>query len=252
MGTWASIVADPEAGAMTSLVGGLSQNGPVKTCSYIMGILYCDLTPPTDWGSGYGYGYLRQVFSVQSNDGTLPIGTPVWVQANIQMEGVFDGNGLGSMQAVVILNKIENASWLSWSWTNGCLKWNVLQEAILPFFPNMLGYKTIGIDSSSAIDQDDDGLKEFNFSENITANVSVGNVIVVETFLKSDISLENPAELGSSEGWNGEVPEALMLNPGNVTDEGLKASIQQYGNNLKTTLITNTPGAILVPYTHSP
>ncbi len=97
-----------------------------------------------------------------------------------------------------------------------------------------------------------DGLKDFNFSERITANVSVDDIVFVETFLRSDVSLENPVGTGEKEGWAGKAPDDLISDPSNTTEERVKASVEQWGNHVQTTLTTTTTSVILVPYTISP
>ncbi len=252
MSTWGSMVADPQTGSMTSLVGALNKDGPIKTCFGWLGGLICYPTIPPTWGFGYGYGYLRQVMRVES-DGTLPMGALVEIRANVSMEGVFDGDDSSSVEAVAILNKIENAGWLQNG--NNCLNWSFVQEGLPRRFPDMLGYKQFRADSTTAVDQDSDGLKDFIFVDSITANVNVGDIVVVETFLRSELSLVNPEFLGESgekEGWAGEAPNDLISDPSNMTEGRVKASVEQCGNHAQITLTTPTPGAILVPYTNSP
>ncbi|MGQ9645898.1 MAG: BACON domain-containing protein [Thermodesulfobacteriota bacterium] len=252
MSTWGSMVADPQTGSMMSLVGALNKDGPIKTCFGWLGGLICDPTIPPTWGFGYGYGYLRQVMRVES-DGTLPKGALVEIKANISIEGVFDGDDSSSVEALVILNKIENATWLQGQ--NQCITWSYAQEMIPIYSPNTLGYKQFRADSTTAVDQNNDGLKDFSIADSITANVNVGDIVVVETFLRSELSLVNPeffGESGEKEGWAGEAPNDLISDPSNMTEERVRASVEQCGNHAQTTLTTPTPGAILVPYTNSP
>lgn len=252
MSTWGAMVADPQTGSMTSLVGGLNHDGPIKTCFGWLGGLICDPTIPPTWGFGYGYGYMRQVMRVES-DGTLPMGAAVGIKANISIAGVFDGDDLSSVEALVILNKVENAGWLQNG--NNCLSWQYVQEGLPQLLDGMLGYKQFRSDSTTAVDQNSDGLKDFNFVDSITANVNVGDIVVVETFLRSELSLVNPEYLGESgekKGWAGEAPHDLFSDPYNITEEMVKTSVEDHGNHVRTTLTTPTPGAILVPYTNSP
>ncbi len=141
MASWGGIIADPEGGTITSLVGAWHHGGPTQQ--------YCVPNPfgpgeicygiPSTWGFGAAYGYIRQVVRVES-DGTLQAGDPVEIEASISVQG--------SVTPVLFLTKLENVTWLEWA---EYLTWGAVEDMLgTPYVLDaMLGY--IGPRSSRSL-----------------------------------------------------------------------------------------------------
>ncbi len=241
MAGWGGIIADPEAGAITSLVGASNVNGPTHQYCVPFGQGQICYPPPSTWGFISAYGYIRQAFKVES-DGTLQPDASVQIQASITYGNLLDGDPGGSLTPVLFLNTIENLTYLEWM-EDEYLNWGGVQDILgtPELLDSMLAYIGPGRPVPGPLT---DGM----FTDSVTATVSVGDVVVVETMLRAVVSLDNPGASGEAEAWAGTEPSALKHNYDNATNQRVRELVGEHGNTLHSSLTTDTPGALLVPY----
>jgi len=237
--SWGGIIVDQEEGKISSLVGATNDDdGPTAQ--------YCVDNPfgtgpicygiPSTWGYGSAYGYIRKVVSVES-DGTLQPGDPVEIEASLSLQG--DGVQSGShVRPVLFLTRMGDAEWHTWG---EYLNWGGVEDVLgtPDMVDSMLGYMDLSV---IPVDPTD-------YTNSISASVSVGDVIVMETMFRAYSSLDNPGSDGQNEEtWAGSEPVDLKTHLSNATTEHVKGFVQQNGNTVQSFITATTQGAVLVPY----
>ena len=237
--SWGGIIVDQEEGKISSLVGATNDDdGPTAQ--------YCVDNPfgtgpicygiPSTWGYGSAYGYIRKVVSVES-DGTLQPGDPVEIEASLSLQG--DGVQSGShVRPVLFLTRMGDAEWHTWG---EYLNWGGVEDVLgtPDMVDSMLGYMDLSV---IPVDPTD-------YTNSISASVSVGDVIVMETMFRAYSSLDNPGSDGQNEEtWAGSEPVDLKTHLSNATTEHVKEFVQQNGNTVQSFITATTQGAVLVPY----
>jgi hypothetical protein len=235
MASWGGVITDPDTRTIWSITGAKNHNGP--TTQYCVDVPWLPggkicYPPPSTWGYGSSYGYLRKVFVVQST-GTLQQGDPVSVNASIKSNIVHEGDGTASSMGVLFLNKLSEAVWLSMGMAREYLRWGDVLD--------LLGTPSI-VDNMLALLQ----VNENNVDESI-ATVAVGDVIILELMFNNTIKQSNPGSSGEAEGWAGEKPDYMFTSPVYTRTDSIKELIMKHGNRLSYDLECLTQGAILSP-----
>jgi len=237
MASIGSVVAEPASKQIWCLTGAMTRNGPVAP--------YCVPNPfgsgeicypaPSTWGEGISYGYMRKVVVVQST-GTLQTGDPVDINASLEVQGTYEGDGWDALsKGVLFLSKMSETFWLAGIVGREYLRWSDVEDILgTPDILNsMLGYLVIDLNS------DDD----------ITATVAIGDTIIVEVAFNNTVKHTNPGDISGEEGWNGQRPEFLFSNIDNTRTDAFTSLIKDNGNSLIYDLTSLTAGAILEPVT---
>ncbi len=168
-------------------------------------------------GSATASGYMSQAFRVTS-DGSLNIGDSVSVQANFALDGEFSGPGRGNVKGIVFLNKVDNSNQDMYYHSNDYLDFGLADQIYWEddITTNaMLGliyfaeYKT-GVAGFS-----------IDFNETIEADVSVGDIVLIETML-----------------W---------IETNAISTDGVQYSHADFDNTLSSQLSSLTAGATLEP-----
>ena len=165
-------------------------------------------------GHGTAYGYISQVFTV-GTDGSLQPGASVNVDVDMLLEGVIDSQSQQASVGALAVLKHFDPSTQYFDFDGSLVDFVPLSSFLDLFFtpdgfgPELGRVQHSAFQSTSAV----------NFQGSTAANVSVGDVLVLETMLL----VEN--HLGFS--------------------DGLGESWTDFHNTLGSTLTTSTPGAIL-------
>jgi hypothetical protein len=216
--SWAGVTVDPQAGRINTLVGAANDGGPTEP--YCLQAFCWE--PPDEWGFAQGFGYCRQVFSVQS-DGALQLGDPVEIQVNFTMQG-------SGVFGRALLTDAQRVDWLT-EWQK-YLQWDAALEVAHPDYA-----------SSSFLTLDLQPVMPA-----IEAQVAVGDVLVLETLCRSEVVLANPFGAGSDEQWVAGEPSPLKTDPLNADEDNVQQLIGDYGNQLTFEVTVQTPGAEIEAY----
>ena len=228
-GSWGGVIADPASKTIWSITGAKNHNGPTSPFCIPnpFGSGQICYSPPSIWGYGSSYGYLRKAFVVQST-GALQNGDRVDVKAGLTARITHEGDGTASGMGVLFLHRISEAPWYQSGFGREYLTWGTIED----FFGMALSRVVIG----------QSGVKDS------TMIVAIGDTIIVEVGFNNTISLSNPGSSGEeSEGWSGERPGNLFASPLYARTDTIKKFIKEYGNSLKYELTCLTQGALLTP-----
>jgi len=184
---------------------------------------------PSTWGYVSSFGYLRKIVEVQST-GSLQEGDPVDIRVYLESEGVIEGDGTVTVNGILFLGKLSESIWNEYHYSKEYLEWKYIEEMGTD---HMLGNLEIGL----------------NTSDNISATVAVGDILIVEMVFRNKLGLDNPGASADLEGWVGERPHNLFTNPVYTRTDSIKSLIKKHGNTLTYDLVSLTPGAVLEPVT---
>ncbi|MGQ1785180.1 choice-of-anchor U domain-containing protein [Saccharicrinis sp. GN24d3] len=233
---WGGVVVEPELRSISCLGGTQNDDdGPTEQWCIWLGMNKICYPIPSHWGYTRPYGYLRKIVEVKST-GSLQVGDPVDITASLASQGVFEGDGSMSAVGTLFLNKIDEMPWHN-EWGMGREYLRAGDVADITGTPemmnNMLGHITY---------------MSLNNTENTSAIVAIGDIIVVEVVFDNKVVLENPGERYAgekSEGWVGERPDELFSYIEYTRTDSIKKMIKNYGNTLIYNLTSDTPGAFL-------
>ncbi len=231
MASWGGVVAEPATQTIWSLVGAKNNNGP--TASYCIpnpfGPGQICYAPPSIWGYGSSYGYLRKAFVVQST-GALEKGDPIEVKAGLTATVTSEGDGTATGMGVLFLNRISEAPWYQYSFGREYMTWGTIED----FLGSPIPIVQLTIEMSG--------------TQETTKNVAIGDTIIVEVAFNNTIMHTNPGTTAEShEGWGGRKPPGMLNNIQLARHDSIMAIIRQYGNQLTYSLVALTPGALLSP-----
>ena len=219
--SWAGVVADPEAERISILVGAANDGGPTSPYCVHLGSSEVCYPVTSTWGYGKGFGYCRYVFAVQS-EGALQPGDLVDIEVNFTIEG----SGVSGM---ALLTNSQRVHWLE---GQEYLTWDEALEIATPDYT-----------ASSALAP---GMG--TVMPGITAQVTVGDIMVLEALFKGDLSLKNPGSSGNDEQWISTEPLALKSSFFSATTEAVEQMVTEHGNQLTFRVDAQTPGVIIEDY----
>lgn len=231
MASWGGVIAEPASQSIWCLTGSKNLNGP--TASYCIpnpfGPGQICYSPPSTWGFGSSYGYLRKAFAVQST-GALQKGDPAEVNASLTAAIANEGEGTATGMGVLFLNRISEAPWYQSGFGREYLTWGTIED----FFGSPVPIIQLAINQS--------GTEEF------MTNVAIGDTIIVEVGFNNTIKHPNPGITGEShEGWSGRKPPGMPNNIFLARHDSIMKIIKIYGNKLTYNLTSLTQGALLIP-----
>lgn len=163
---------------------------------------------PDTWGESSSFGYIRSVWEITSPDGSLPVGTPVVAQANLNIEGELVGYS-NTVRAMLFLNTINDVSWLD---QQEYLTFSVVDDFWLT--PELSFEKS----------RDDSGTDIIDSSDSVNKDFQVGDIIVLEALLGTSSTLSND---GIERTIRADFENTLQTSLSIVTTG---ADLQLYGN----------------------
>ncbi|MBN2863127.1 MAG: T9SS type A sorting domain-containing protein [Bacteroidales bacterium] len=237
MASWGGVITDPDKRTIWSISGAKNENGP--TTQYCVDVPWLPggkicYPPPSTWGYGSSYGYLRKVVVVQST-GTLQPGDPVNIKASIEAQRTHEGEGTASSMGVLFLNKLSEAEWYKWGMGREYLRWGDVED--------IMGTPSMANSMLALLKTEE------NNTDDSTTTVAVGDIIILELMFNNTIKHANPGPSGEAEGWSGEKPDNIFTSPVYTRTDSIKSLIKKHGNTLTYDLISLTTGAILSPLT---
>lgn len=235
MGSWGGVITDPANRTIWCLNGAKHEGGPTnKYCiPNPFGSGQLCYNPPSNWGYGDSYGYLRKVVVIQSS-GSLQPGDPVQLKATITAEREYEGEGTISSKGVLFLNKPSQAIWWKWGMGRDYLKWGDVED--------LLGTTSVRNNMLALIEVNENNIYDS------TVSAAVGDTLILELMFHNSIKHVNTGS-GDAVGWIGEKPDILLVNPEYARTDSVKKLIKKHGNNLVYDLICLTTGAVLEPVT---
>ena len=206
---WGSVAADAHSGTISTRVGVFNAtNSTVQwTISVPWGsgtILYV----PGYWGEALTEAYLRTSWRIVATDPALQTGDPVQLAATFALSGTVDEGGRTSVSGGLLLNTAEaaGAAWLS---SRETLDVHTFLEAVA--VDPAVGSLVFATGGGGTIDH----------SETLVRSFAVGDVVLLETLLRTSAAIPN-------QGISGEVWVEL-------------------GDTLQGSVVPLTAGVVLVP-----
>ncbi|MDI6791130.1 MAG: PEP-CTERM sorting domain-containing protein [Thermodesulfobacteriota bacterium] len=205
---YARITADPANGNISAYTAADHEAGVAGwEISWLPGTPYSE---PDTWGSASAFGYIRSVWQVVSTDpDLLQSGDPVTINATLAVDGWFDEDLESGVRATLLLNDMEDASWLE---SQEYLTWG--------------GFEDLGLGSPLYLSTTNADGTNVDYTGSLSSNVSVGDIVVMETLFSIYSVLDN--------------------------DGILRVTWADFENTLNSSISTTTPGASLVPYGAAP
>ncbi len=234
MASWGGVIAEPASRTIWCITGSKNHNGP--TAQYCVEVPWLPAgeicySPPSTWGYGSSYGYLRKAFVVQST-GLLQKGDPVDLRASLTARISQEGEGTASGMGVLFLHRISETPWYQGRFGREYLTWGTIQD----FFGSPTAIARVVIEQTGIADS--------------VMNAAIGDTIIVEVGFNNTIKHNNPGSSApAAEGWAGEKPSRMFANPVYARTDTIRNLIKEYGNQLTYDLICLTQGALLTPLT---
>ena len=224
MGSWGGVAIEPASRKIWTLTGAKKDGGPTqKYCVSVPWLPSGQMcySPPSIWGRGESYGYLRKIVVITST-GTLKKGDPVSVKVKLTSMGNYEGDGDKLSQGVLMMNRQGNSF--------EYMRWTDVSDF---FMSPMLARFSI----------------DLNEKDSTTVSMAVGDTIMIEVAFNSFVKHENPGTYSEGVGWAGVEPTDLTDHLSYVRTDSIKKIIKKYGNSLTYDLLCLTAGAVLEPVT---
>lgn len=224
MGSWGGVVIEPAVRKIWTLTGAEKDGGPTqKYCVPVPWLPSGQMcySPPSIWGRGQSYGYLRKMVVITST-GALKKGDPVSVKVKLTTRGNYEGDGDKLSQGVLMMNRQGNSF--------EYMRWTDVSDFLMS---PMLARFSI----------------DLNEKDSTTVTMAVGDTIMIEVAFNSVVKHENPGTYSEGVGWAGLEPTDLTENTNYARTDSIKKIIKKYGNSLTYDLLCLTAGAVLEPVT---
>lgn len=229
MGSWGGVISDPANRKIWCLSGVKHHGGPTNPYCIPFGSGQICYPPPSSWGFGESYGYIRKVIVIQSS-GVLKKGDPVSLKTTITAERAYEGEGIISSKGVLFLNKLSQAEWWKWGMGREYLKWGDVEDILGT--PDVVNRMLAKIEVNQ------------NNTDDSTVSAAVGDTLILELMFHNSIKHANTGS-GEAEGWIGTKPSALFINYNYARTDTIKKLIKKHGNTLAYDLVSLTTGALL-------
>lgn len=224
MGSWGGVAIEPAARKIWALIGAEKDGGPTqKYCVSVPWLPSGQIcySPPSIWGRGESYGYLRKVVVITST-GTLKKGDPAEIKVKLESRGNYEGEGEKLSQGILMMNRQGNPF--------EYMRWSDVSDF---FMSPMLARFSI----------------DLNEKDSTVVSMAVGDTIMIEIAFNSYVKHQNPGTYSEGIGWAGLEPTDLTDNANYARTDSIKKIIKKYGNSLTYDLLCLTAGAVLEPVT---
>lgn len=130
---------------------------------------------PFTWGEASSFGYIRSAWEITSSDGSLQAGDPVTIQANLNIDGILNGD-TSTVRGMLFLNGIDGVTWLD---IEEYIRFGDVEDLFLT--------PDISFDDS----REQGGSSSISFPGSTQKVFQVGDVIVMEALLGTTSFLNN-------------------------------------------------------------
>jgi hypothetical protein len=206
---WGTVSADAASGLIQTRAGAVNfANETVNWEVCPPWLPGCILVQPGYWGEALTDAYLRNSWRIVATDPSLAPGDPVDISATLNLGGSLEGGDRTSIDAGLLLNTaaLANANWLAGTESTS-------MGTFLELFSTLPG---VGWRHFTTLDTGD-----VDHSDSLTQTFAVGDVIVMETLLRSFAGVPNQG-----------IPNEVWAN---------------FDQTAQSTVVALTPGVMLVP-----